>query len=154
MPNRTPVFLALLCGELLAQIPPPGRGGPSGILPSRQSITPAGVHTTFSEPVYGVSFGAHPDELWVLIGANDTRDGHGRLTGIEWRKNRRILDRPLAGTMGIQGVVFDRVAGRAIAPSPRAPAPAPGKSPCRGRIRSWWTNAASPRRAPSRASIY
>ena len=99
---------------LQAQLPAPGRGGIPSVLPSRQNITPAGVHTTFSEPVYGVSFGSDPEQLFVLVGLNDTRDGHGRLMGIRWRRNEVMLDRPIAGTLGIQGVVFDRVAGRAL----------------------------------------
>ncbi|MEZ5354872.1 MAG: bifunctional YncE family protein/alkaline phosphatase family protein [Bryobacteraceae bacterium] len=77
-----------------------------GVVTTRQSITPAGVPTVFQGRVYGVTFGASSDEVWVLHATHVYR--------LDWRQNR-VLDRVAhLGAPGLQGIVYDGSARRAL----------------------------------------
>jgi len=69
-----------------------------GVITTRQTITPAGVPAIFDGRVYGVAFGATPDELWVL-------NARG-LYQFDWRSNRVLL-RTGSGNAGLQGLTYD-----------------------------------------------
>src|SRR5262245_25665535 len=74
-----------------------------GVVTTRQAITPAGVQTVFDGKVYGVTFGATADELWVLVA---TRSGPA-IYQLDWRENRTAARWPLQGTAALQGLAFD-----------------------------------------------
>ena len=76
----------------------------SGVVTTRQAITPAGAQAVFQGRVYGLAFGASSGELWVL--------NAGQVFRMDWRNNR-ILDRvPLGGSPGLQGIQFAPESGR------------------------------------------
>ncbi len=79
-----------------------------GVIVTRQNTTPAGVQSVFEGRVYGVAFGAKPDEIWALT-AKD-------LVGINWRENRVVTSVPLVGKPGLQGVAADST-GRVLVSS-------------------------------------
>jgi YVTN family beta-propeller protein len=98
-------FIASLAGVGLAQTAArPTRGVTDpGVITTRQTITPAGVQTVFDGRVYGLTFGATDDEVWVLAGAR----GGPNLYRLDWRENI-VKDRwPLQGTAALQGLVLD-----------------------------------------------
>ncbi len=75
-----------------------------GVVTTRQSITPAGAQAVFQGRVYGVAFGATPDEVWVLNAGHALR--------LNW-KNNHVEDRvPIDGNPGLQGIQFDPDSGR------------------------------------------
>ncbi|MDO8595465.1 MAG: hypothetical protein Q7R45_02465, partial [Sulfuricaulis sp.] len=76
-----------------------------GVIVTRQNTTPAGVQSVFEGRVYGVAFGAKPDEIWAL--------GAKELVGLNWRENRVVTVVPLEGKPGLQGVVADQ-SGRVL----------------------------------------
>jgi YVTN family beta-propeller protein len=78
-----------------------------GVITTRQGITPAGVQSVFDGRVYGMTFGATADELWVLTGR--TRGNKPQLYRLDWKQNA-VRDRwELEGTPGLQGLAFDPV---------------------------------------------
>ncbi len=92
-----------------------GKQQPS-VVPTRQLITPAGVHTAFDEKVYAVAFGRSSEEVWALLGRNWVRHGsNGRLLRLDWRKNRITFERDVNGSVGLQGLVFDPVSRHLLA---------------------------------------
>src|SRR5262245_25515416 len=83
----TAVFLALpLATALLTQTgaKPARNVTDPGVVTTRQAITPAGVQSVFDGRVYGVTFGATPNEVWVLAGA---KDGGPSLYHMNWHEN-------------------------------------------------------------------
>ncbi|MEZ5401493.1 MAG: alkaline phosphatase family protein [Bryobacteraceae bacterium] len=98
-----------------------------GVVTTRQTITPAGLPSIFQGRVYGLAFGASPDEVWVLHATHVYR--------MDWRQNR-VLDRIAhGGSPGLQGIVYD-AGGRRVVVSGvdrrkrgRLLALAPGESP-------------------------
>jgi len=104
-----PVCLMVICvaAALHSQTASrPARGVTDpGVITTRQTITPAGLQTTFDGRVYGVTFGASADEVWVLAG---TREGNPSLYRFDWRQNRVLERWPMPGTAALQGVVLDR----------------------------------------------
>src|SRR5882672_1386846 len=97
--------VASLAGVAVAQtVARPTRGVTDpGVITTRQTITPAGVQTVFDGRVYGLTFGATGDELWVLAGAR----GGPNVYRLDWRENV-VRDRwPLQGTAALQGLVLD-----------------------------------------------
>ena len=77
-----------------------------GVVTTRQTITPAGVPTIFDGRVYGVTFGASADEIWVLTATQVYR--------LDWRANRVLKSMPHAGSAGLQGIRFDTGSRRAL----------------------------------------
>lgn len=75
-----------------------------GVITTRQGITPAGVQSVFDGRVFGVTFGATDDEVWVLTRANG---GGADLFRLDWMQNRVHEKWKLAGAPALQGVVFD-----------------------------------------------
>jgi DNA-binding beta-propeller fold protein YncE len=75
-----------------------------GVVTTRQAITPAGVQSVFEGRVYGVTFGASADEVWVVAGRPKTQ-----LYRLDWKQNS-VRDRwELEGTAALQGLAFDAV---------------------------------------------
>ncbi len=91
---------------LLSQAPPaPARGVTDpGIITTRQGLTPAGVQSIFDGRVFGVTFGATDDELWVLTRTNR---GAADLFRMDWIQNRVRERWALAGAPALQGLAFD-----------------------------------------------
>lgn len=78
-----------------------------GVITTGQAITPAGVQSVFDGRVYGITFGATDDELWVLTGR--TRSSKPEVYRLDWLENRVRGRWELDGTPALQGVVFDPV---------------------------------------------
>ena len=78
-----------------------------GVVTTRQTISPAGVPAVFDGRVFGVSFGATADEIWVL-------NANG-LYRFDWRANK-VLARiqPAGRRPSMQGIVFDSVSNSAL----------------------------------------
>jgi YVTN family beta-propeller protein len=66
------------------------------VVTTRQAITPAGVSSIFDGRVYGVSWSADGDALWVL--------GATELMGLDWRRNEVKKRVPLGGAPGLGGL--------------------------------------------------
>ncbi len=75
-----------------------------GVVTTRQAITPAGVPAVFDGRVYGVAFGKDTTDLWV---ANASQ-----LYRLDWKANRVADKIAIGATPGLQGLSFDRVAGK------------------------------------------
>lgn len=103
MPRYTYLIAFLLITELLGQTAEqPARAVTDpGVVTTRQTITPAGVPSIFQGRVYGVAFGASPDDLWVL--------NAGHIYQLDWRRNRIGTRIKVPGTPGLQGIGFDPV---------------------------------------------
>jgi hypothetical protein len=78
-----------------------------GVITTRQAITPAGVQTVFDGRVFGLTFGATNDELWVLTRAN--RGGGADLYRLDWLQNRTQNRWSLAGAPALQGLALDPI---------------------------------------------
>ena len=74
-----------------------------GVVTTRQMITPAGVQSVFDGRVYGITFGATAEDVWVLA---NTKSGPS-LYNLDWRDNRVKNRWPLQGTAALQGLAFD-----------------------------------------------
>src|SRR5262245_23527394 len=72
-----------------------------GVVTTRQTITPAGVQTIFDGRVYGVAFGASPNEIWALTASG--RSAPTQLFKLDWANNRILSRRSMAETPGLQG---------------------------------------------------
>ncbi len=87
-----------------AQLPSRGVTDP-GVITTSQAITPAGVQSVFEGRVYGITFGASDEDVWVLTGRN--RAARPEVYRLGWLENtmrgRWVLD----GTAALQGIVFD-----------------------------------------------
>ncbi len=101
-------WLAALASALAAQTPerPQRAVTDPGVITTRQAITPAGVQTVFQGRVYGVTFGASAEELWVLTA--------GQIYRLDWRANRVLERIPFQGGAGLQGILYDRAGRRAL----------------------------------------
>jgi DNA-binding beta-propeller fold protein YncE len=100
------VSISVASTLVTAQAPAPERRvGDPGVVTTSQSITPAGVQSTFDGRVYGVAFGAEDDELWVLTGR--TKSGRPNLYHLDWLQNRVRSSWQLTGTPALQGLVLD-----------------------------------------------
>src|SRR5262245_32410389 len=90
-----------------------------GVVTTRQGITPAGVQTVFDGKVYGVTFGASADELWVL--AQNQRGA--AVYRVNWRENRVAGEWHFEGTAALQGLALDPGRGSPLVgltqPAPR-----------------------------------
>jgi len=106
---RRAYWLWLAAGALAAQtVERPQRAVTDpGVITTRQNITPAGVQTVFQGRVYGVTFGATADELWVLTA--------GQIYRLDWRANRVVERIPFQGSAGLQGIAYDATRNRALA---------------------------------------
>jgi len=92
------LFLAALLVQTLDR---PVRAVPDpGVVTTRQQITPAGVPSIFQGRVYGVQFGAHDHELWVLHASH--------VWQLDWRENRVLSQAPHGAAMpGLQSLARD-----------------------------------------------
>src|SRR5262245_50969393 len=79
-----------------------------GVVTTRQTITPAGVQTVFDGRVYGVAFGASPNEVWALTARG--RSAPTQVFKLDWVNNKILSRLPIAENPGLQGIVFDPVA--------------------------------------------
>jgi hypothetical protein len=79
-----------------------------GVVTTRQTITPAGVQTIFDGRVYGVAFGASPNEIWALTARG--RSAPTQVFKLDWVNNKILSRLPIAENPGLQGIVFDPVA--------------------------------------------
>ncbi|MEI6246452.1 MAG: YncE family protein, partial [Acidobacteriota bacterium] len=75
-----------------------------GVITTRQSITPAGVQSVFDGRVYGVTFGATAQEVWVLAA---TKEATPSLYQVNWRDNNVVHRWVLPGAAALQGLVLD-----------------------------------------------
>ena len=75
-----------------------------GVITTGQAITPAGVQSVFDGRVYGLTFGATDDEVWVLTGRN--RASRPEVFRLDWLENRVRDSWQLEGTPGLQGLVL------------------------------------------------
>ncbi len=100
------VGLSVSAAVLFSQgTPQPVRAVPDpGVITTRQGITPAGVQSVFDGKVFGLTFGATDDEVWVLTRANS---GGADLFRLDWMQNRVRQQVKLAGAPALQGLVFD-----------------------------------------------
>lgn len=73
-----------------------------GIVTTRQAITPAGAQTVFDGRVYAAAFGKG-DIIWVLTRTH--------LYELDWRENRVLSKRAIAGAAGVRGLAVDPVSG-------------------------------------------
>jgi len=121
-PWRVVVGMTLLTVSLAAQSPdhPVRTPVDPGVITTRQAITPAGVQSVFDGRVYGVTFGARADTLWVLT----SRDVYE----LDWAANavRQRTDTTMAP--GLQGLRFDPAGGRVLVAGASRTKPA-GKPP-------------------------
>jgi YVTN family beta-propeller protein len=101
-------LLSLMAVGLLAQEParPVRAVTDPGVITTRQAITPAGVQTIFDGRVFGLTFGATGDELWVLTRANR---GGADLFRLDWMQNRVQSRWELPGAPALQGLALDPV---------------------------------------------
>ena len=76
-----------------------------GVVTTRQTITPAGVQTIFDGRVYGIAFGASPNEIWALTARG--RSAPTQLFKLDWVNNKILSRLPIAENPGLQGIVFD-----------------------------------------------
>ncbi|MGD1100953.1 MAG: bifunctional YncE family protein/alkaline phosphatase family protein [Terriglobia bacterium] len=76
-----------------------------GVIPTRQSITPAGIQAIFESRVYGVTFGATSSEVYALAAP------HRGLVifKMDWQTNKVLEQVHSQGTPGKQGIAFDLV---------------------------------------------
>ncbi|MBC8167150.1 MAG: hypothetical protein H7Y20_14930 [Bryobacteraceae bacterium] len=113
------LFAILLCGPALSQTPSPEKpqrsSSDSGVVPTRQTITPAGVLSSFRGRVYGAAFSWQADHLWVLLGRIPNKRNTGKLLRLDWARNRVVSEHELKGAPGMQGILADPVTDRAIA---------------------------------------
>lgn len=78
-----------------------------GVVTTRQTITPAGAQSVFDGRVYGVTFGANANEVYVLTARG--RAAQAQLIHLDWQANRVLQRLPLKETPGLQGLRFDTV---------------------------------------------
>ena len=102
------VVLAL-CKFMSAQLPiEPQRSVPDpGVITTRQGITPAGVPAIVRGRVYGVSFGASSEQLFISAGKD--------VYQFDWQKNKLISHQQWKGSPCLQGVRYDASTGQALA---------------------------------------
>ena len=103
-----PLAIAL---QVRATVPPaPVRDVPDpGVIATDQRVTPAGVQSVFRGKVGAVRFGETSAELWVTAPGGAYR--------MNWRENRVVSHGAFDGRPGVQGLVYDTVAHRAIVTS-------------------------------------
>lgn len=77
-----------------------------GVVTTRQKITPAGTSTTFQGRVYGVTFGADANEVWVLHATHVYR--------LDWRTGKVLQSAPHEGRPGLQGIRWDGAGSRPL----------------------------------------
>jgi YVTN family beta-propeller protein len=74
-----------------------------GIIPSRQSITPAGLQSIFDSRVNGVAFGANGDSIYAaVLGQKGTH-----VYQIDLKTNRMMTVLNAANISGMQGLIYD-----------------------------------------------
>ncbi|HEU0176693.1 MAG TPA: alkaline phosphatase family protein [Blastocatellia bacterium] len=83
-----------------------------GVVTTRQTITPAGAQTIFDGRVYGVAFGAAPNEIWALTARG--RSAPTQVFKLDWENNKILSRLPLAENPGLQGIIFDHVANQPL----------------------------------------
>lgn len=81
-----------------------------GVIPSRQTITPAGLQTVFENRVWGVAFGPSNDAVYALVGARRA----SLVYKLDWRSNRVLEKVRVEISPGIQGIAFDAAAGEPV----------------------------------------
>jgi len=87
--------------------PQPRRDIPDpGVIATTQRVAPAGVQSVFTDRVFGLRFGSRPEEIWVTI--------HGAAYHLSWRENAVLNSAAFDGRAGVQGIVIDPVARRAL----------------------------------------
>jgi YVTN family beta-propeller protein len=100
------LVLPLLLIQTAAQPAPRRNIDDPGVITTGQRVTPAGVQSVFDGRVGGVRFGSRPGEIWVAAA--------GRAYRLAWRDNRVTASDAFDGRLGIQSVVIDPVARRAL----------------------------------------
>jgi YVTN family beta-propeller protein len=101
------ISLAFLIGVDAQTVEQPARRvSDPGVVSTGQHITPAGTQTAFQSRVFGVTFGASAEEIWVLTETNVYR--------LSWAKNAVLQRVPFAGDAGLQGIQFDPLSGSAF----------------------------------------
>lgn len=83
-----------------------------GVITTRQTITPAGVHSIFDGRVYGLTFGASSSEVWVLHARQ--RNTKAQIWRFDWAANKVVERIPLEENPGLQGIQYDKVADRVL----------------------------------------
>jgi YVTN family beta-propeller protein len=81
-----------------------------GVIPSRQTITPAGIQMVFERRVNGVAFGRSSNVVYALAGDS----GAAVIHKLDWQANRTVEVVRSAVTPGIQSIVFDSAAGTPV----------------------------------------
>jgi YVTN family beta-propeller protein len=81
-----------------------------GLIPSGQSITPAGIQAIFESRIHGVAFGATCAEVYALAAA---RRGMV-IFKMDWRSNQVLEQVRSRGTPGKQGIAFDSITGAPV----------------------------------------
>src|SRR5215510_3309357 len=106
------VFFALFLSSAQTSDKPVRAALDSGIITTRQAVTPAGVQSIFHGRVHGIAFGETSSQLWVLTkgqGNNDTQ-----ISRLDWNANRLVDSISIKENPGLQGIQFDPVSGRPL----------------------------------------
>jgi YVTN family beta-propeller protein len=99
-------LLPVLLIQVATQPAPRREVDDPGVIATGQRVTPAGLQSVFEGRVCGVRFGSTPGELWVAV--------PGKAYRLAWRDNRVIASHSFDGRPGVQGVVIDPIARRAL----------------------------------------
>ena len=102
--NRSVLLFCCLAGSFRFIVP-----AQPGVITTHQSITPAGVLTTFQGQVNGVAFGRTADQVFAL--------GETEIVQLDWRANRIVARATLAGRAGLQGLFYDSYSRQALVSS-------------------------------------
>jgi DNA-binding beta-propeller fold protein YncE len=78
----------------------------SGVVTTRQAITPAGVSSVFDTRIYGISWSPQADRLWVLHGTD--------ILALDWQNNLVKERLPHGGAPGLQALQTDPATGRPL----------------------------------------
>jgi YVTN family beta-propeller protein len=107
------VSLTISFSSFAQTIEKPVRSVPDpGVVTTRQSITPAGVQTIFDGRVYGLTFGETSSEIYALTARG--RAPQTQVIRLDWLANKVLSRTPLAESPGLQGIVYDAAANRAL----------------------------------------
>ncbi len=79
----------------------------SGVVTTRQAITPAGEQSIFSGRIYAVAFGPSDQSIYVALSS-------GGIYQLDWRRNRVLREVQGARHPGMQGMILDRVTGEPL----------------------------------------
>ncbi|MEO8592147.1 MAG: hypothetical protein ABI759_02395 [Candidatus Solibacter sp.] len=99
-----------------ATTPPPAPKPPvrsvvdPGVIPTRQTITPAGIQMVFQGKVHGVAFGPSSDTIYAVAAATSS----SLIYQLDWRANKTVRIVRAGVLPGMQPIVFDSNSGEPV----------------------------------------